>query len=94
MTIDRLGSIDPLKNYNKTDKAAKVVKNDKADSIEVSREAKAQAELFSAREIARNAPEVRMDRVEEMKVKLQNPDYINSAILESTAEGILKSFGL
>jgi len=42
----------------------------------------------------RATPEIRLDRVAEMKVKLQDPNYINNAILESTAEGILKSFGL
>ena len=55
-----------------------------------------EAEHFArlAREIARSAPEVRQDRIDAIKVKLQDPNYINNAILESTAEGILKSFGL
>jgi hypothetical protein len=35
-----------------------------------------------------------MDRVNEIKVKMQDPNYINNAILESTAESILKSFGI
>ncbi len=94
MTIDRMGSIDPLKNLGKADKPAKPVRTDRSDSIELSFEAKSQAELLSARDLARSAPEVRMDRVEELGVKIQDPNYINNAILESTAEGILKSFGL
>jgi negative regulator of flagellin synthesis FlgM len=94
MTIDRMGSLDPLKNLGKAEKPAKPVKADRSDSIELSSEAKSQAELLSAREVARSAPEVRMDRVSELKVKLQDPNYLNNAILESTAEGILKSFGL
>lgn len=93
MTIDRMGSLDPLKSLGKA-APVKPVRTDRSDSIELSAEAKSQAELLSAREIARSAPEVRMDRVNEMKVKLQDPNYLNSAILESTAEGILKSFGL
>ena len=94
MTIDRMGSLDPLKNLGKADKPAKPVRADRSDSIELSSEAKSQAELLSAREAARAAPEIRADRVAEIKVKLQDPNYINNAILESTAEGILKSFGL
>lgn len=94
MTIDRMGSLDPLTNLGKAEKPAKPVRTDRSDSIELSSEAKSQAELLSAREIARSAPEVRLDRVAEMKVKLQDPNYLNNAILESTAEGILKSFGL
>ena len=50
--------------------------------------------MLSAREIARSAPEIRMDRVAEMQAKLKDPNYLNNAILESTADGILKSFGL
>jgi len=94
MTIDRMGSLDPLKNLGKAEKPAKPVRTDRPDSIELSTEARSQAELLSAREIARSAPEIRMDRVNEIKVKLQDPNYLNNAILESTAEGILKSFGL
>lgn len=94
MTIDRMGSLDPLKNLGKAEKASKPVRTDRADSIELSSEAKSQAELLTAREVARSAPEIREDRVSEIKVKLQDPNYINNAILESTAEGILKSFGL
>jgi len=94
MTIDRMGSVDPLKNLGKAEKSAKPVTTGRPDSIELSLEAKSQAELLSTREVVRSTPEVRMDRVAELKVKLQDPNYINNAILESTAEGILKSFGL
>jgi negative regulator of flagellin synthesis FlgM len=94
MTIDRMGSLDPLQNLGKTEKTSKPVRTDRSDSIELSSEAKSQAELLAVREVVRSTPEVRADRVAEIKVKLQDPNYINSAILESTAEGILKSFGL
>ncbi len=94
MTVDRMGSIDPLKNLGKTDASVKPGKTNLPDSIEVSSEAKSQAELLAAREAARSAPEIREDRVAELKAKLQDPNYLNAAILDSTAEGILKSFGL
>jgi negative regulator of flagellin synthesis FlgM len=93
MTIDRMGSVDPLKSLGKTT-PAKPVKTDRSDSIELSAEAKSQAELLTAREVARSAPEIREDRVAAVKAKLQDPNYLNNAILDSTAEGILKSFGL
>ncbi len=94
MTVDRMGSVDPLKNVGKAEASVKPVKTNLPDSIEVSSEAKGQAELLAAREAAKAAPEVREDRVAELKVKLQDPNYLNATILESTAEGILKSFGL
>jgi negative regulator of flagellin synthesis FlgM len=94
MTVDRMGSVDPLKNLGKTESTVKPGKTNLPDSIEVSSEAKSQAELLAAREAARAAPEIREDRVAELKAKLQDPNYLNAAILDSTAEGILKSFGL
>ena len=94
MTIDRMGSLDPLQNLGKAEKSSKPVRTDRSDSIEVSSEAKSQAELLATREVVRSTPEIRADRVSEVKVKLQDPNYIDNAILESTAEGILKSFGL
>ena len=94
MTIDKLGPIDPLKNLGKAEKPAKTVRTDRSDSIELSAEAKSRAELLGAREAVRATPDVRLDRIEAVKVKLQDPNYLNNAILESTAEGILKSFGL
>lgn len=94
MTIDRLGSVDPLKNYGKTEKAPKAVKTGGSDSIEVSSEARAQAEVLLAKETAMAAPDVRADRIAELKVLIQDPNYGNKAMLEAVAEGILKSFGV
>lgn len=93
MTIDRMGSVDPLKSLGKV-APAKTVRTDRSDSIELSTEAKSQAELLTAREIARSAPELRLERIEEIKAKMQDPNYFNKTVMESTAEGILKSFGL
>lgn len=93
MMIDRLGPVDPLKNLGKAEKARPAVKNDSSDSIEVSSEAKSRAEVFAAREAAKNAPEIRMDRVEELKKKINDPAYLAS-VLDGTAEGIMKSFGI
>lgn len=94
MTIDRLGSVDPLKNYGKAERSSKPVKTGGSDSIEVSSEARAQAEVLMAKEAAMNAPDVRADRIAELKVKIQDPNYGNKAMLEAVAEGILKSFGV
>lgn len=94
MTIDRLGSVDPLKNYGKTEKANRPVRAGGSDSIEVSSEARAQAEVLMAREAAMGAPDIREDRIAELKAKIQDPNYGNRAMLEAVAEGIMKSLGL
>ena len=93
MTIDRLGPIDPLSKLNKTGKTEKVVKPDAKDTISVSDEAKNLGEIYRASEIVKAAPDIRMDRVEEVKAKLQDPNYIDSKISE-VADKLMDVFGL
>ncbi|MDA3809572.1 MAG: flagellar biosynthesis anti-sigma factor FlgM [Spirochaetaceae bacterium] len=94
MTIDRLGSVDPVAKYNKTNKTSKVVKKNEADSVNVSDEAKRSAELLKAAETAKSSPDIRMDRVEEVKAKLQDPNYINDKVLGEVADSIMDMFGI
>ncbi|MFP4363636.1 MAG: flagellar biosynthesis anti-sigma factor FlgM [Spirochaetia bacterium] len=94
MTIDRLGPIDPISNYNKTSKTSRQVRKDQTDSISLSDEAKNKAEVYQAVEAARSAPEVRLDRVEEVRQKLEDPNYINDTIIEKTAERIMDAFDI
>jgi len=94
MTIDRLGSVDPVAKYNKTSKASKVVKKNEADSVNVSDEAKRSAELLKAADTAKSSPDIRMDRVEEVKAKLQDPNYINDKVLGEVADSIMDMFGI
>jgi negative regulator of flagellin synthesis FlgM len=93
MTIDRLGPIDPLSKLNKAEKTDKAVKTDAKDTISVSDEAKNLGEIYRATEIVKASPDVRMDRVEEVKQKLQDPGYIDSKI-EAVADRLMDSFGL
>ncbi len=93
MTIDRLGSIDPLSKMNKTGKAEKPVKSEAKDTVSVSDEARNLSEIYRAAEMVKSSPDIRMDRVEEVRQKLQDPDYINSKI-DEVADRIMESFGL
>lgn len=92
--IDKLGAFDPVQKYGKTEKVNRTPSTSRPDTIEVSAEARAKSEIFMATEIAKAAPEVRLDRIEEVKLKLQNPDYVNDALLTAVAEGILRSLGI
>ena len=93
MTIDRLGPIDPLSKLNKTEKTGKPVKPEVKDSISVSDEAKNLGEIYRATEVVKASPDIRMDKVEEIKQKMQDPDYIDSKI-EEVADRIMDAFGL
>ncbi len=94
MTIDRLSPVDPVAKYNKTSKAAKVNRQALGDSVAVSEEARKQAMLQQISEAVYSSPDVRMDRVEEVKAKLQDPGYIDNVMLESVADKIMDAFGL
>lgn len=94
MTIDRLGAVDPVAKYNKTNKTSKVVRKTEVDSVNVSDEAKRSAELLKAADTAKSSPDIRMDRVEEVRAKLQDPNYINDKVLGDVADSIMDMFGI
>ena len=95
MTIDRLGPVDPVGKYNKTSKPAKVAKQAPADSIAFSEEARRSAALQQTADIVRSTPDIRMDRVEEVKAKLQDPNYIDNVVMEAVADRLMEDvFGI
>lgn len=94
MTIERLGPVDPIQQYNKSDNVKKPQKSQSADSISVSNEAKLRSEMMQAVEQVRNMPDIRQDRVEEVKAKLEDPSYINDRVVEAVAGEIMSAFGI
>jgi negative regulator of flagellin synthesis FlgM len=94
MTIERLSPLDPPSQYNKANKPSKPVSKGNADSISLSSEAKQMGEIFQATERIKNSPDIRQDRVDEVKRKLENPSYINDKVVESVASKIMDLFDL
>ena len=94
MTVERIGPLDPTSNVKKSEKPSRLKTKKEPDSINVSEEARSRAEVLKATEAVRTAPDVRVERVEEMKRKLQDPSYQSQEIIEKVAEGIIKSFGI
>lgn len=89
MTIDRLNSIDPIRDPAKPSPSERSSRAVRGDSIAISSDAAQKAELFNALELAKAAPEVRSDLVAELKAKIQDPNYLNDAVLNMTADKIL-----
>ncbi|MDR2110468.1 MAG: flagellar biosynthesis anti-sigma factor FlgM [Spirochaetaceae bacterium] len=94
MTIDRIGSIDPIQPGKKTGRSSQVSENAKTDSITLSSEALEKGDLYQAIEIVSSTADVRVDRVEELKKKINDPSYINDTVIQATADKILDAFGL
>ena len=89
MTIDRIGSIDPIQPGKRPGRTNEVSGTSKTDSINISSEAQAKAEFFRVKELAAAAPDIRADRVAELREKINDPSYINEAILNATADRIM-----
>ena len=92
MTIDKLGSINPLQHYNRPEKETKPAYKNDYDSISVSNEARTMGELYKVSEMVKNAEDIRLDKVEEAKRKLEDPSYMNNAVLNVVADKIMDVF--
>lgn len=95
MMINRLSGVSPIQNTQPTSRASKT-ENVKSspDSISISDEAKEMARAYFMHQVAEETPDVREDLVAQIKEKIKDPNYLNNAILGSTADKIMASYGL
>ena len=89
MTIDRIGSIDPIQPGKKTGRTGQVNETPKTDSISISSEAQEKAELYRAQELAASAPDTRAERIAELKAKINDPSYIDEKVINATANKLI-----
>ena len=93
MMIDRLGGINPLNTLQSSQRTtAKSSVSLGSDTISVSKEAQEMAEAYYLSEVAAETPDVRTDLVEQIKLKMQDPAYLNDSAFESVADGIMGTF--
>ncbi|MDR2796893.1 MAG: flagellar biosynthesis anti-sigma factor FlgM [Treponema sp.] len=93
MTIDRIGSINPIASgkYEWNNQTNRTVQT---DSISLSPEAVERSELYRAHELVASASDVRLDRIAELKQKIADPSYINDTIIQATADKIMDALDL
>jgi len=94
MSIDKIGQVNGYNGYTKVNKINSNKNIGQSDSVSISNEAIDAAENKRIFEMVMSAPDVRRDKVEEMKEKLKNPNYINDTILKKTSEKIMDVFGI
>jgi negative regulator of flagellin synthesis FlgM len=94
MTIDRIGAPEPIQPGKRPGRGDRVRESSETDSISLSSEAMEKSALYKAVELVSAAPDVRMDRVEELRQKINDPAYLNERILNAAADKIMESFGL
>lgn len=91
-SVNSVNQVNNVQNLRKTEGTTKVSRE--ADSISVSAEAKEMAEVYYMEKVANETPDVRADRVAEVKEKLKDPNYLNNAVLSSAADKFLSAIGL
>ncbi|GMO39082.1 MAG: hypothetical protein Ta2B_18650 [Termitinemataceae bacterium] len=89
MTIGRLDPLDSIQPVKQSGKVGQTSKTNKSDSVSISNEAMQKADLFAAVEIVKSAPDVRADRVAELKAKINDPNYITEALLRGTVDKLI-----
>ena len=93
--INGVNSVNPLNNVQNLRKTESTAKVDREyDSISVSAEAKEMAEAYYLEKVANETPDVRADRVAEVKEKLKDPNYLNDAVIKSAADKFLSALGI
>lgn len=94
--INGVNGINPLNNVQELRKneGTSKVRSTESDSISVSKEAKAMAEAYYMDKVAAETPDVRADRIAEVKEKIKDPSYLNDAVFGSAADKFLTALGL
>ncbi|WP_029502249.1 flagellar biosynthesis anti-sigma factor FlgM [Lachnoclostridium phytofermentans] len=87
MRIDALSKINQLYKANDTRKVSKSYDGNKKDSVEISQMGK---DFQIAKQAVSAAPDIRQEKVEEIKQKLASGDYEIS--LEDLADKMIKDF--
>ena len=90
--VNNVTQVNNVQNLRKNEGTSKVTRE--SDSISVSAEAKEMAEIYYMEKVANETPDVRADRVAEVKEKLKDPNYLNNAVLSSAADKFLSALGL
>jgi hypothetical protein len=90
MMIDKLKGINPVENTQKKSAVQHVERVNSEDSITISLESQRLSEAYLAKKVAMEAPDIREDKVEEVRRKLSDPSYVKKAI-EEIASKILAS---
>lgn len=90
--INNVSQVNNIQNLRKTENTSKASQS--TDSISVSAEAKEMAELYYMEKVAKETPNVRADRIAEVKEKIKDPNYLNNAVFSSAADKFLSALGL
>jgi len=90
MVIDKIGNINNIIEPKKSGPVSSSKETKKKDSVQISSEAKSAAEVAKLAQTVKSAPDIRIDRVQQIKELINNGtyDFNNPDILEKVADRI------
>ncbi len=90
MVIDKIGNINNIVEPKKTKTVSNTKQAKKGDSVQISSEGKKAADAARVSQIVKETPDIRADRVSEIKEKIANGSYNfdDGKILEMVADKI------
>ncbi len=88
--LNSINQVNNVQNLHKTERSSQV-KSSSSDSISVSDEAK---EVYLLQKVASETPDVRADRIAEVKEKIKDPSYLSDAVIKSAADKFLSAIGI
>lgn len=91
MSINKINSVNGVNEYAKMNSASQAGKTSIKDSVSISNEALNRSEQKRIIEMIKSAPDVRVDRIAEVKAKLAaNPNYFDDvAVVSETADKLM-----
>jgi negative regulator of flagellin synthesis FlgM len=92
MTINRIGHVEPVPPGKRPGRNDQVGGAGKADTINLSREAKEMAEMYQVVELIKATPELDEVRIAELRQKIDDPSYLNEKIINATADRIASAW--
>lgn len=95
MMIGKVDNVSAVNNIQSTRRSSNVASSQRtSDEISVSEEAKAAVEAMYLKQVSDETPDIRQDLVEQIKLKIQDPDFFSDATIAATADQILSAYGL
>ena len=90
MVIDKIGNINNIVELKKSKPVSSEKQTKKNDSVQISSEGKKAAEAAKYTQIVKESPDVRIDRINEIKEKIANGTYNfnDEKLLEMVADRI------
>lgn len=95
MSIEKINGIDKIINNKEIKPLRKTARTEKTDSIEISDKARELALRDKYIKMIKESPEPdNSQKIEELKKKIQEPDYITQKLIDDIAKRIAESLGI